>query len=240
MAVGSRSGPPGGARSRRAIGSADRLAPAPDAAERPEPRAPYLCRRDACSARSPAPRRPVSSPSTAGPAPIATSTPSSPGRRATDRCRRSPSTSPVSGRPRRRPPPGAPRRTPRLVGECPGRHGIPGRRARSLLRRSGGAASRRPAPRRRAGPGADRRADVAPAAAATQRVAPAYRVIRRLHTLRLVSDDAMEAARQRYGSADYRAAQGIMRQVLVRAVNETYEAQLDAVPLSRPPGLGRR
>ena len=39
----------------------------------------------------------------------------------------------------------------------------------------------------------------------------------------------MEAARQRYGSADYRAAQGVMRQVLVRAVNETYEAQLDAV-----------
>ena len=47
--------------------------------------------------------------------------------------------------------------------------------------------------------------------------------------MRLVSDDAMEAARQRFGSADYRAAQGIMREVLVRAVNETDEAQLDAV-----------
>jgi pimeloyl-ACP methyl ester carboxylesterase len=57
----------------------------------------------------------------------------------------------------------------------------------------------------------------------------AYRVTRRLHSLRLVSDDAMEAARQRFGSADYRAAQGIMREVLVRAVNETDEAQLDAV-----------
>jgi pimeloyl-ACP methyl ester carboxylesterase len=62
-----------------------------------------------------------------------------------------------------------------------------------------------------------------------QRVALAYRVTRRLHTLRLVSDDAMEAARQRFGSADYRAAQGVMREVLVRAVNETDEAQLDAV-----------
>ena len=47
--------------------------------------------------------------------------------------------------------------------------------------------------------------------------------------MRLVSDATMEAARQRYGSADYKAAQGIMRQVLVRSVNETYEAQLDAV-----------
>jgi pimeloyl-ACP methyl ester carboxylesterase len=60
-------------------------------------------------------------------------------------------------------------------------------------------------------------------------VALAYRVTRRLHALRLVSDDAMEAARQRFGSADYRAAQGVMREVLVRAVNETDEAQLDAV-----------
>ena len=64
---------------------------------------------------------------------------------------------------------------------------------------------------------------------APTRVALAYRVTRRLHAVRLVSDDAMEAARQRFGSADYRAAQGIMRQVLVRAVNETDEAQLDAV-----------
>jgi pimeloyl-ACP methyl ester carboxylesterase len=39
----------------------------------------------------------------------------------------------------------------------------------------------------------------------------------------------MEAARQRFGSEDYRAAQGVIRQVLVRVVNETYEAQLDAV-----------
>jgi pimeloyl-ACP methyl ester carboxylesterase len=61
------------------------------------------------------------------------------------------------------------------------------------------------------------------------RVAPAYKIVRRLHRLGLVSDDRMEAARQRYGSADYKAAQGIMRQVHVRSVNETYEAQLDAV-----------
>jgi pimeloyl-ACP methyl ester carboxylesterase len=61
------------------------------------------------------------------------------------------------------------------------------------------------------------------------RVSPAYKFVRRLHRMRIVSDGAMEAARQRFGSADYAAAQGIMRQVHVRAVNETYEAQLDVV-----------
>jgi pimeloyl-ACP methyl ester carboxylesterase len=60
-------------------------------------------------------------------------------------------------------------------------------------------------------------------------VALAYRVTRRLHAMRIVSDGAMEASRQRFGSADYRAAQGVMREILVRAVNETDEVQLDAV-----------
>jgi pimeloyl-ACP methyl ester carboxylesterase len=61
------------------------------------------------------------------------------------------------------------------------------------------------------------------------RVAPAYKIVRRLHRLGVVSDDRMEAARQRYGSADYKTAEGVMRQVHVRSVNETYESQLDAV-----------
>jgi pimeloyl-ACP methyl ester carboxylesterase len=61
------------------------------------------------------------------------------------------------------------------------------------------------------------------------RPSPRYRLIRSLHRLHLVSDDALERGRQRFGSADYRAAQGIMRQVLVRSVEETYGAQLDAV-----------
>jgi pimeloyl-ACP methyl ester carboxylesterase len=47
--------------------------------------------------------------------------------------------------------------------------------------------------------------------------------------MKLVSDGVMEAARQRHGSADYRAAQGVMRQVLVRSVSETYGEQLSAV-----------
>jgi pimeloyl-ACP methyl ester carboxylesterase len=61
------------------------------------------------------------------------------------------------------------------------------------------------------------------------RVAPAYRVVRRLHRMRLVSEATMEAARQRHGSEDYRAAQGVMREVLVRTVNESYGEQLDAL-----------
>lgn len=61
------------------------------------------------------------------------------------------------------------------------------------------------------------------------RVALAYRVTRRLYRMGVVSEEAMEAARQRFGSVDYRAAHGVMREVLVRSVNETDEAQLDAV-----------
>ncbi len=45
----------------------------------------------------------------------------------------------------------------------------------------------------------------------------------------LVGDERMERARQRYGSADYRAARGVMREVLVTAVHETYEAQLEEI-----------
>jgi len=50
-----------------------------------------------------------------------------------------------------------------------------------------------------------------------------YRVVRALHRRHLVSEARMEAARQRYGSRDYRNARGVMRDVLVAAVNESYE-----------------
>jgi pimeloyl-ACP methyl ester carboxylesterase len=90
-----------------------------------------------------------------------------------------------------------------------------------------------------------------PAAGRKVRVAPAYRLIRSLHRMKVVSDGAMEGARQRYGSADYKAAQGIMRQVHVRSVNETYGDQLDAVrcpvhliwgadDTAAPPGMAER
>ncbi len=63
----------------------------------------------------------------------------------------------------------------------------------------------------------------------SRRPSPGFRFVRGLHRAGLVGDDRMERARQRHGSADYRAAEGIMRQVLVRSVGETYEEQLAVI-----------
>ena len=49
-----------------------------------------------------------------------------------------------------------------------------------------------------------------------------YALVRFLHGLRLVSDQQMESARRRFGSADYRAATGVMREILVKTVAEDY------------------
>jgi pimeloyl-ACP methyl ester carboxylesterase len=56
-----------------------------------------------------------------------------------------------------------------------------------------------------------------------------FRMTKALHQRGLVGDARMEALRQKHGSADYRAAQGVMRDVFVRVVNESYEDQLAAV-----------
>ncbi len=61
------------------------------------------------------------------------------------------------------------------------------------------------------------------------RVAPGYRAVRLARRLRLISEATLERARHRYGSADYRAATGVMREVLVRVVGESYEEQLAAL-----------
>jgi pimeloyl-ACP methyl ester carboxylesterase len=53
-----------------------------------------------------------------------------------------------------------------------------------------------------------------------------YRVGRSLHRHGLLSDDRMEALRQKYGSADYRAASPVMRTVLVTVVAESYDDEL--------------
>jgi pimeloyl-ACP methyl ester carboxylesterase len=57
----------------------------------------------------------------------------------------------------------------------------------------------------------------------------AFRVGRALNRRGLLSDARMEEMRKRYGSADYAAASGVMRQVHVRVVNESYEEQLRAI-----------
>ena len=59
-------------------------------------------------------------------------------------------------------------------------------------------------------------------------VAPpwSYRALRWMHGHSLVGDRRMEAARQRFGSSDYRNATGSLRRVLVAMVNESYEDEL--------------
>jgi pimeloyl-ACP methyl ester carboxylesterase len=55
-----------------------------------------------------------------------------------------------------------------------------------------------------------------------------FRLVRRLVAWHLVSNVALERARQRYGSSDYRAASGRLRDIFVATVNESYEAELSA------------
>ena len=56
-----------------------------------------------------------------------------------------------------------------------------------------------------------------------------YRMVRAAARARLAAPRRLEAARQRYGSDDYRAATGVMRGVLVRVVNEDYRAELERI-----------
>jgi pimeloyl-ACP methyl ester carboxylesterase len=65
---------------------------------------------------------------------------------------------------------------------------------------------------------------------ATRGKAPlAFRLAKRANQLGLVSDTAMEEQRQKHGSADYRAATGVMRETLVKLVNEDYRDLLPSI-----------
>lgn len=65
--------------------------------------------------------------------------------------------------------------------------------------------------------------------AGTGKPALSFRVARALNKRGLVSDARMDALREQHGSEDYRAAKGVMREVFVRVVNESYEEQLRAI-----------
>jgi pimeloyl-ACP methyl ester carboxylesterase len=56
-----------------------------------------------------------------------------------------------------------------------------------------------------------------------------FRLAKRAHRLGLVSDARMEEQRQKHGSADYRAATGVMRETLVKVVNEDYRHLLPSI-----------
>ncbi len=53
-----------------------------------------------------------------------------------------------------------------------------------------------------------------------------YRLMKRANSLGLVSDEKMEAEKRKRGSDDYRNATGVMRDTLVRLVNEDYREQV--------------
>jgi pimeloyl-ACP methyl ester carboxylesterase len=65
--------------------------------------------------------------------------------------------------------------------------------------------------------------------AAAPKPAFSFRALRFLNKWHFISNDLMEKERRKRGSADYRAAEGEMREVLVKAVNEDYADALDAL-----------
>jgi pimeloyl-ACP methyl ester carboxylesterase len=62
----------------------------------------------------------------------------------------------------------------------------------------------------------------------------AYRVGRWAYSKKLIPESKMEQLREKYGSSDYRNAKGVMRQVLVKAVNDDYTDQLAGIPNDLP------
>jgi pimeloyl-ACP methyl ester carboxylesterase len=72
-------------------------------------------------------------------------------------------------------------------------------------------------------------APLVPRTGRARRPALALRGARALHGIGLVSEDRLERVRRRHGSADYNAAHGVMRDVLVRLVNERYDDALAAL-----------
>ena len=56
-----------------------------------------------------------------------------------------------------------------------------------------------------------------------------FRLAKALAARGLVGEARVEAMRKRYGSADYRAAEGVMRDVLVKVLAEDYTAALSAI-----------
>ncbi len=56
-----------------------------------------------------------------------------------------------------------------------------------------------------------------------------FRIARHMNRAGILGDTRMEKARRRYGSADYAAAQGVMRQVLVNVLAEKYARWLSSL-----------
>lgn len=59
--------------------------------------------------------------------------------------------------------------------------------------------------------------------------AAGYRFVRWLNRIGLITDERMEREKRSRGSEDYRAATGVMRDILVKVVNESYEGHLNRI-----------
>jgi len=62
-----------------------------------------------------------------------------------------------------------------------------------------------------------------------------YRIAKALNRIGLIPDSVLEARRKKAGSADYNAAQGIMRDIMVKTVNENYDDDLAGI--TAPTGM---
>lgn len=56
-----------------------------------------------------------------------------------------------------------------------------------------------------------------------------FQAAKKLRSLGLLSESSMDKIRDQFGSSDYRATQGVMRQVFVKIVNEDYESLIPAI-----------
>jgi pimeloyl-ACP methyl ester carboxylesterase len=56
------------------------------------------------------------------------------------------------------------------------------------------------------------------------------RVAKSLHRAGVIGEERVEELRHKHGSADYRRARGVMRDVLVKSVNESYDGPMAAYP----------
>lgn len=67
---------------------------------------------------------------------------------------------------------------------------------------------------------------------APSRPKPLFRLAKALYRAKLIPESVMESARGKYGSQDYRAASGVMREILVTVIQEDYLE--DATRISCP------
>ena len=56
-----------------------------------------------------------------------------------------------------------------------------------------------------------------------------FRLVRALAKARILPQSVLEKQRMKHGSADYNAAQGVMREILVKVVNENYRDDLAVI-----------